>query len=445
MDNGSPNSSRGFLGAIKAVTSNPNKQKKSSTPDSESDRKAESVKNVVDQVTDQTVNGPVHSASTPKQDGTKEQSVDSVYEIASLEQRTPSPSPSPSRSKDSDSSESDAHDHAQSTSRDESSAPSVFRSQAVSVEFSSEEVEAQTTSAPPRSETGGFIRSRLIKTIHDQRLGETDSEKKQDKSSGQKTSRSKSTGSADKGDLVLPGNRPALLNQSVDKVLNDLVVGTRDAQYLVEKIRSLIVKNFVNTPTTEITSPDMSIAGPALDLLVHNSHKPVIMQLIANLLSTSMTSSASKFAHPGFVDILRNVTSDEARIIQHMLNTRVIPVIDIKKVMDKTGSYMRLNTLVSTIGVDAMCEHEDLAETYLANLERLGLLEIPRNVQLTDNQVYDRLLNSPPVSRKLQLLNAGGEEFHGEVVKYYAKLSVYGMQFASACIAHGDGIPGVKR
>jgi hypothetical protein len=154
-------------------------------------------------------------------------------------------------------------------------------------------------------------------------------------------------------------------------------------------------------------------------------------------MSTAMNKETAKYAHPGFVEIIRNLTSDEACIIDHLNDVRVIPVIDIKKVMIDKQSEMRLNTLVSTIAVDADCEHHDLAESYLANLERIGIVEIPRDVHLTDENIYDRILNAPPVKEKLKLLSHGGNEYRGEVTKYYAKLSVYGLQFSMSCIGAG--------
>jgi len=230
---------------------------------------------------------------------------------------------------------------------------------------------------------------------------------------------------------------PGSFKQLIADHLDEIDISNVDATSLVEIIRPTIFQNFSNRSIDLICKPDIAIAGPLLETLKYARHKSSIVRLCANLMSTAMNRETARFAHPGFVEIIRNLTSDEARIIDHLNDIRVIPVIDIKRVMVEKQSEMRLNTLVSTIGVDAVCEHHDLAESYLANLERIGIVEIPREVHLTDEHIYDRILNAPPVKEKLDLLNFGGKEYRGEVTKYYAKLSVYGLQFSMSCIGAG--------
>jgi len=231
-----------------------------------------------------------------------------------------------------------------------------------------------------------------------------------------------------------------LIDHLVGTLLHELESGEVDTTSLVEEVRPQIVRSLGNAPVDKITKPDIAIIGPIFEILLYAGHKPSIVALCANLIATAMNSETARFAHPGFIEVIRNLTADEARIIEHLTRVRVIPVIDIKKVMLEKHSEQRLNSLVSTIGADANCEHHDLAESYLANLERIGVLEVPRDVYLTDANIYDRVLNAPPVKEKLTKLNTVGNAYRGEVVQYYAKLSIYGLQFSKACITAGKKI-----
>ncbi len=237
-----------------------------------------------------------------------------------------------------------------------------------------------------------------------------------------------------KPETVLPAGRPASVNLEVDQVLDSLNLGAKSDVYLIEKIRSQVSNNLLNAEEGDICKPDMAIAGPVFDALSYVCHQAQIVSLYANLISTAMTSKTARFAHPGFVDLIRNITEDEARVLSWFHNNKVLPVIDIKKVLTKRQSEMRLNTLVSCIAQEAGCQFDDLAESYLANLERVGLLEIPRTTCLTDDSLYQNVMTMPAVEERLSSLNGGSSEFRGEVVKYYAKLSVYGIRFCHACI-----------
>ena len=193
-----------------------------------------------------------------------------------------------------------------------------------------------------------------------------------------------------------------------------------------------IEKNLENVPDNQIHPPDIAIAGPILDAVKYVTYKPLLVELYANLMSSAMNAETARFAHPGFIASIRNLNSDEARVIRYLAKVRAIPVIDIKKVILDRQSEVLLKTLLSTVAVDAGCEHGDLAEMYLANLERTGIVTIHRDVHLTDKNIYDRILNAPGVKNKLKELNSSGINHRGEVNKYYAKLSVYGLQL---CIA----------
>lgn len=188
------------------------------------------------------------------------------------------------------------------------------------------------------------------------------------------------------------------------------------------------------TPAERISSPDIAIVGPVLESLRYSRHQKLVCELYLNLLATALDSDTRKTAHPGFVDIIRNMTSDEAKIIAHMLEVKIIPIIDINKVRPGNLGDVKINTLVSTVGVDANCEHEELAESYLNNLERIGLIEIPKDTYITDPGVYDRILNSLPVKTKLHILNRGRDEYRGGVNKYFAKLTLFGKYFGNSCV-----------
>lgn len=232
--------------------------------------------------------------------------------------------------------------------------------------------------------------------------------------------------------------------QTVGRTVNAALLPVRGLVWGVEKIEEFVqtkvTKKLSNTPVENICPPDPAVAGPALESLRYTGHKESLSELYANLLASAMDKETAKTAHPGFVEIIRNMSADEARLLEYIIKNQVAPIVDIKRVLPKQGGEIKISELVSTLGHDAGLEHRDLSASYLINLERLGLVEIPRDSHLTKPDAYDRIINDGPVQAIVNQLNQGGEEYKGDFNKYYVRATVFGKQFSNACVVSRDKI-----
>jgi hypothetical protein len=180
------------------------------------------------------------------------------------------------------------------------------------------------------------------------------------------------------------------------------------------------------------------VAGPALESLRYVGHKESLSELYANLLASSMDAETAKNAHPGFVEIIRNLSADEAKVLTFLYKHRVAAVIDVRRQLKKDQSGITLHELIGTIGFDAGCEHRDLIPSYLTNLERLGLVAMDKGRFLSAPDAYNRILEDAPVKTLIEQLNAEPEH-QAEIVKYFVQLTPLGRQFGNACIASKNG------
>ena len=245
------------------------------------------------------------------------------------------------------------------------------------------------------------------------------------------------------GDAIQPvAQETGKALQTVGRTVNAALMPVRGLVWGIEKIEefvnSKVSKKLENTPVEKICSPDLAVAGPALESLRYTGHKEKLSELYANLLASAMDLDTAKTAHPGFVEIIRNMSSDEAKVLEYIIKHQVAPIVNINRVLAKQGGELIVDELVSTLGVDAGCEHKDLIASYLINLERLGLVEIPRDGHLTKPDAYDRISNAPSVITALEQLNNAGEEAKGELKKYYVRGTVFGKQFSNACVISRD-------
>lgn len=80
-------------------------------------------------------------------------------------------------------------------------------------------------------------------------------------------------------------------------------------------VSSKVAERLKNVPPENIVSPKPNIAGPALESLRYTGHEETLSDLYANLLAAAMDKATAEGAHPAFVEIINQLTPDEAKII----------------------------------------------------------------------------------------------------------------------------------
>lgn len=205
----------------------------------------------------------------------------------------------------------------------------------------------------------------------------------------------------------------------------------------VEKIRDFVRERVSskldNVPADEVQPPKPHVAVPAIEALRYTGAESELSELYANLLATSMDRATAYRAHPGFVDMIKNMSPDEARIMKFLTTSESQPLINIKATQKEGGGFQIVNRHVSLIGVKANCEHAPLAATYLDNLVRLGLIEIPTMRRIKADEPYAEIEEHPQIKAILNDLKK--VETHTiEVEKIKFDLTDLGRQFIRSCV-----------
>lgn len=197
-------------------------------------------------------------------------------------------------------------------------------------------------------------------------------------------------------------------------------------------VQNRVAEKLKNIPEENIVTPDPAVVGPALDALRYTGNSETLSELYANLIANSMDKDTVKKAHPGFVEIIKNMTADEGLILKVFIPNIYKPIMDIKLKMKKGGGEHNLVNNYSNIGIEAGCKHEDLTPQYIDNLCRLGLLHMPAGRHLVGENVYDELIKTDEYER----LKAQHETEYSTTteIKKYIELTDLGAQFRAACV-----------
>lgn len=223
----------------------------------------------------------------------------------------------------------------------------------------------------------------------------------------------------------------------VTRAVNAALTPVEGLVWGVEKIRDFVRERVAakldNVPPEEVQQPKPHVAVPAIEALRYTGAESDLAELYANLLATSMDKATAYRAHPGFVDMIKNMSPDEARIMKFLATSGSQPLVNVKATQKEGGGFQIVHRHLSLIGIKAQCDHVPLAATYLDNLVRLGLIEIPNMRRIKSDDPYKEIEDFPQVLSILEELRQ--VETHTiEVEKIKLDLTDLGRQFIRTCV-----------
>lgn len=204
-----------------------------------------------------------------------------------------------------------------------------------------------------------------------------------------------------------------------------------------EFVSTKVADRLKNVPPENIVTPKPNVAGPVLESLRYTGHEPSLSDLYANLLAASMDKSTAHGAHPAFVEIIKQLTPDEAKLVGLFVHDMALPLLNVRweyknPTPEKTGGKDVLVNF-SQLGAIAQCEFPQLTPTYIDNLCRLGLAEIPAMRQYTEKGVYDHLENAPEVQQQKSQIEQNPEH-KCTIEQKMLRVTELGKQFARICV-----------
>lgn len=205
-----------------------------------------------------------------------------------------------------------------------------------------------------------------------------------------------------------------------------------------EFVSTKVAERLKNVPPENIVTPKPNVAGPLLESLRYTGHESSLSDLYANLLAASMDKETAHGAHPAFVEIIKQLTPDEAKLVGLFVHEIPFPLLSVRweyknSTEEKSGGKDVLVNF-SRLGLIAQCEFPQLTPTYIDNLCRLGLAEAPAMFQYTSKGVYDDLENALEV-QQLKTQIEQNPEWKCTFERKGLRITELGKQFARICVA----------
>jgi len=231
----------------------------------------------------------------------------------------------------------------------------------------------------------------------------------------------------------------------VQPTAKEIGVGLQNTVYLaLAPISGLVwgfdkIKIFVGTSVAkrlekiqpkQIITPMPQVAGPALEALKYTGHDETLREMFAKLLATAMDEKTAANAHPSFVEIIRQLSTDEAKICRLLKEDGYFPVINLNEECKK--GYKTHWANFSPLGYDAKCQFPTFIQSYLDNLCRLKVIEIHYEKWLTDNKKYNMLKRHPDLRAMLKEMKTLKQK--PSIERGLLTTTAFGQTFLDACV-----------
>ncbi|WP_456254993.1 DUF4393 domain-containing protein [Pseudomonas iridis] len=239
-------------------------------------------------------------------------------------------------------------------------------------------------------------------------------------------------------DLIRPvakqlGKSLEVVGRAVNVALSPITGLVWGGEQIQEFLTTKLAGRLKDVPLEDIVTPKPNVAGPAVEALRFAGHEESLRDMYANLLATAMDKNTATGAHPAFVEIIKQLTPDEAKLIAYFMNSIAFPLITVRSESKTGGGGFDMQKNVSLFAREAKLEVSRLVPTYLDNLSRLGLINIPESYSYTGPNVYDELENFDIVVMAKHLIEQN-QERTCDLVRGAVVVTSLGKQFGSVCV-----------
>lgn len=193
-------------------------------------------------------------------------------------------------------------------------------------------------------------------------------------------------------------------------------------------------------PEEKLTEPEPYVAIPAVQQLSYCYDSDELREMYANLLVSSMNIDTKYQVHPSFVDIIKQLTPDEAKLLKHISgktghtfkSLHYFPLIDLQIELGEDNGHVSLIRNYSNLG-DDVCDAPENICAYIENLDRLKLICILEDIHLIHSEHYEPLETAPFLQIHKSMNFEGGKGFSTKKKAFY--VTAYGEAFINTCIS----------
>ncbi|RZI82594.1 MAG: DUF4393 domain-containing protein [Rubrivivax sp.] len=198
------------------------------------------------------------------------------------------------------------------------------------------------------------------------------------------------------GDVARPGVRQ--VGKALETVIGlgntilwPIALANERSRIALEKNLERYRDRMEAVPLDSVCNAPPEIGVPILEKLayVQDEH---LADLYVKLLASASQQGTLQHAHPSFVNVINNLSPDEAHFLKQFVTERSLPFVRPKAVLAEGGHSVLAEFIIPLKQIEGLAYPGNIA-AYLSNLAGLGLLNIRGDIWLKDTNVYEDMEN----------------------------------------------------
>lgn len=202
------------------------------------------------------------------------------------------------------------------------------------------------------------------------------------------------------------------------------------------ELKRLVSEKLSCIPEDCIAPPKARIAVPTLQNASITEEKEV-REFYASLLANSMNSEICNRVHPSYVEIIKQLSQDDAKLLNYMSHHAIVPTISMRFILGE-GAYGRILDDFTDIPEQLGCTNADNVECCFNNLIRLGLVSKHYSGLGVPDDVIEKLKSHPIYQAKYEDAQETMRKFKqfSKMKEYtgYIMITDFGKEFCMVCV-----------
>lgn len=221
-------------------------------------------------------------------------------------------------------------------------------------------------------------------------------------------------------------------------VFSPILAARNALESKIRQYKTEIETEIGKIPPEKIVPPPLNIVGPALEASKFHIEHEEIRLMFAKLIAASMNEDKQPKTHPSFIEIIKQLTPFDAKILYELSKHQSWPVACIDKVVKESNNFITWIYDVFPFPELNLKNYRHFS-TAIQNLTRLSLINIDYNSFYTNEKKYQLIMEHPIFIECQQFCenNQNHPNFQGRYITVKRgiwNITDFGKQFIDCCV-----------
>ncbi len=197
------------------------------------------------------------------------------------------------------------------------------------------------------------------------------------------------------GDLAKPGAQQAGKALSTiiglgNTLLWPIALLNEKARIALESNLEKYRQKLEDTPEEDICEVPPEVGVPIAEKLSYVSNEE-LSEMYTELLAKASQKSQANLAHPSFVNVINNISPDEAILLKSIRSMPALPFVEVRWKWKTKNEWQTLNPMLIGLSCLNQLQHPNNVHAYISNLEGLGIFQVRQDIFMVGENIYEPL------------------------------------------------------